>query len=206
MGDFGELHRLKCNLCIINIVRALSNKVLKSNACEGSGAWAPPRKHGRPTFSGAHRAAAQWPSSESAQHADRRRFAGAVWTEEAVDRAAPHAHRKVTHHFPSLEGFREALDVNYDLGAVVCHLAYHPIACPQSASVFASPFDLMRESTLPHSSMLRSSSRIPSGSNRQYSRRVRNKRFAKIGNLIGRKLRLRHLLRKAVPLPQASDV
>ena len=52
---------------------------------------------------------------QPAQHADGRRLAGAVGTEEAVDFAAFYPHREVAHDRVATEGFREPFDVDGDL-------------------------------------------------------------------------------------------
>jgi len=54
---------------------------------------------------------------QTAEHPDGGGLAGAVRAEEAVDRTALHLHRKVMHDLAAAERFRQALDVDGDVGA-----------------------------------------------------------------------------------------
>ncbi len=56
---------------------------------------------------------------QAAQHADGGGLAGAVGPEEAVDRAALHLHRQVMHDLAAAERFRQALDVDGDVGRLM---------------------------------------------------------------------------------------
>ena len=53
---------------------------------------------------------------QAAQHADRRGLAGTVRAEKAVDRAALDLQRQVAHHHAAVEAFRQAVDIDHDVG------------------------------------------------------------------------------------------
>jgi hypothetical protein len=57
---------------------------------------------------------------QPAQHADRRRLAGAVGAEEAVNGSALHLQRQVAHHLAPAERLAKAFDVDGDFGSR-CH-------------------------------------------------------------------------------------